>query len=79
MTILCVIRTYTINGKSLIDDRFTIMPSDILIDCYAPTSAVYLRHDNDVIEMDYYDSNKQMGALREYVKVLQDFGSKCLC
>ena len=79
MTVLCVIRTYTIDEMKIVNDRFTIMPTDILINCYEPTSAVYLQCDNDIIEMDYYDSNKQISALREYVQVLQDFGSKCLC
>ena len=69
----CVIRTYIIDEPEagyIIEDYYDVFDTDEL---GADSSIIY---GNDVIEMDYFDNEKDKEALKEYIKLLEFMGAE---
>lgn len=69
----CIIRTYIIDGPEagyIIEDYYNVFDTN---EVGTDSSIIY---GNDVMEMDYFDNEKDKEALKEYVKLLQCFGSE---
>lgn len=69
----CVVRTYIIDEPEagyIIEDYFNVFDTNKTGE---DSSMVY---GNDVIEIDYFENDTQCEALKEYIKLLQCFGSE---
>lgn len=69
----CIVRTYIIDEPEagyIIEDYYNVFDTNEL---GADSSIIY---GNDVIEMDYFDNENDKEALKEYIKLLQCFGSE---
>ena len=69
----CVVRTYIIDEPEagyVIEDYYNVFDTN---EMGADSSILY---GNDVIEIDYFENDTQREALREYIKLLQCFGSE---
>ena len=69
----CIIRTYIIDEPEagyIIEDYYNAFDTNEL---GADSSIIY---GNDVIEIDYFENDTQRDALKEYIKLLQCFGSE---
>lgn len=69
----CVVRTYIIDEPEagyIIEDYYNVFNTDEL---GADSSIIY---GNDVIEMDYFDNEKDKEALKEYIKLLECMGAE---
>ena len=69
----CIVRTYIIDEPEagyIIEDYYNVFDTNEL---GADSSIIY---GNDVIEIDYLENDTQREALKEYIKLLQCFGSE---
>lgn len=69
----CVVRTYIIDEPEagyIIEDYFNVFDVNEIGE---DSSIIY---NNDVIEIDYFENDSQREALKEYIKLLQCFGSE---
>ena len=69
----CIVRTYIIDGPEagyIIEDYYNVFDTN---EVGTDSSIIY---GDDVIEMDYFDNEKDKEALKEYIKLLQCFGSE---
>ncbi len=69
----CVVRTYIIDEPEagyIVEDYYNVFDTNELS---VDSSIIY---GNDVIEIDYFEYDTQREALKEYIKLLQRFGSE---
>ena len=69
----CIVRTYIIDEPEagyIIEDYYNVFDTN---EVGTDSSIIY---GNDVIEMDYFDNENGREALKEYVNLLQCFGSE---
>ena len=69
----CIVRTYIIDEPEagyIIEDYYNVFDTN---EMGADSSIIY---GNDVIEIDYFENDAQREALKEYIKLLQCFGSE---
>lgn len=70
---ICVIRTYIIDEPEagyIIKDYYNVFDTDEM----GTDSSIV--HGNDVIEMDYFDNEKDKEVLKEYIKLLECMGAE---
>lgn len=69
----CIVRTYIIDEPEtgyVVEDYYNVFDTN---EMGADSSIIY---GNDVIEIDYFENDTQREALKEYIKLLQCFGSE---
>ena len=69
----CIVRTYIIDEPEvgyIIEDYYNVFDTNEM----SPDSSII--YGNDVIEIDYFENDTQREALKEYIKLLQCFGSE---
>ena len=69
----CIARTYIIDEPEagyIIEDYYNVFDTN---EMGADSSIIY---GNDVIEMDYFDNEKDKEALEEYIKLLECLGEE---
>ena len=69
----CIVRTYIIDEPEagyIIEDYYNVFDTNKV---GTDSSIIY---GNDVIEIDYFENDTQREALKEYIKLLQCFGSE---
>ena len=69
----CIARTYIIDEPEagyIIEDYYNVFDTN---EMGTDSSIIY---GNDVIEIDYFENDTQREALKEYIKLLQCFGSE---